>query len=66
MSKIKEPPMELIQFKAPLGLKRKFEARCASLGLDKPAAARLALALFAENGIDYAKKAPAGTGNQGG
>lgn len=56
MPKINEPLDARLQFMCTPALKQKFEARCASLGLDKPAAARMAIALFVERGIDYGPK----------
>lgn len=51
-----------MQFAIPEDLLRRFDACCEALGLDKPAAGRVAIALFVEKGIDYAKNPPVGTG----
>lgn len=56
MPKINEPLDARLQFHLPPSLKLKFEAKCASIGIDKPAAARMAIALFVERGIDYGPK----------
>lgn len=67
MPKMLEPLGEKLQFKVSPDLKRRFEARCASMGMDRPAAARLAIALFVQNGFDYgSKNQPVEAGNVGG
>lgn len=55
-----------LQFAVSSRLKRSLESKAAALGLDVPAAARVAIALFVEKGIDYAKNPPAGTGSAAG
>lgn len=66
MPKIHEPLSEVIQFKCQPGLKKKFEAACVLAGLDKPAAGRLAIALFVKNGFSYGSENPPVKTGQGG